>query len=94
MNYKTGRLLVFNCHEAWVYQLGSLNYELDIIDGLPGRYTSTWDKRMRPVPPNARLVGLEDVLIEKNRYTSIIAHNISDLMDVKSIPGPRILVVH
>ncbi|MCX7965576.1 MAG: glycosyltransferase [Syntrophorhabdaceae bacterium] len=88
------RLLVFNCHEAWVYQLGSLNYELDIIDGLPGRYTSTWDRRMRPVPSNARLVGLEDVLIEKNRYTCIITHNISDLMDVKSVPGPRILVMH
>ena len=33
------RLLVFNCHEAWVYQLGLLDYDLDIICGLSGRYT-------------------------------------------------------
>ena len=28
------RLLVFNCHEAWVYQLGWLGYKLDIVIGL------------------------------------------------------------
>jgi len=31
-------LLVFNCHEAWVYQLGVLGYNLDIIVGLKGKY--------------------------------------------------------
>ncbi len=34
-------LLVLNCHEAWVYQLGSLGYDLDIIVGLKGRYKKT-----------------------------------------------------
>jgi len=39
-------LLVFNCHEAWVYQLGVLGYDLDIIIGLKGRHKETWDEQM------------------------------------------------
>ena len=27
------RLLVFNCHEAWVHQLQALNCEVDILVG-------------------------------------------------------------
>jgi hypothetical protein len=42
VNNKT--LLVFNCHEAWVYQLGVLGYALDIIVGLKGRYKQSWDE--------------------------------------------------
>ena len=36
-------LLIFNCHEAWVYQLEILGYPLDIIIGLKGQYKQTWD---------------------------------------------------
>ena len=39
-------LLVFNCHEAWVYQLGVLGYDLDIVVGLSGRYKKTWDEQI------------------------------------------------
>lgn len=88
------RLLVFNCHEAWVYQLGILGWGLDIIVGLRGRYTDVWDKRMRPFPGNTRFVGLSEVLESHNPYHCIICHNISDLLDVKSLPGPRIIVLH
>ena len=94
MESNTKKLLVFNCHEAWVYQLGALEYEIDIVDGLPGRYTLKWDERIRPIPTGARLVNLEDILERRKSYDCIITHNITDLMDVKSIPGPRILVIH
>lgn len=74
MEHKEGEtskrtLLVFNCHEAWVYQLGALGYDLDIIVGLEGRHKKTWDEQMRPVPPNSRLIGLSDALqsIETSR---------------------------
>jgi hypothetical protein len=43
-----GRLLVLNCHEAWVYQLRRLDMPMDIVVGLPGRYTAGWDEGMRP----------------------------------------------
>ncbi len=87
-------LLTLNCHEAWVYQLGYLSAQVDIIDGLPNRYTASWDKRMRPVPVNARLISFDQALSEGKMYDCIITHNITDMMDVKNIPGPRILVLH
>ncbi len=87
-------LLVFNCHEAWVYQLGCLGYKLDIIVGLAGRYKSGWDEQMRPLPPNSRLVGLPEALASPQEYYCIIAHNTTDLLDVKSRPEPRLMVIH
>ena len=91
-NNKT--LLVFNCHEAWVYQLGVLGYALDIIVGLKGRYKQTWDDQMRPVPPNSRLITLPQALQSRTRYYCIITHNITDLLDVKFRPEPRLMVIH
>lgn len=87
-------LLVFNCHEAWVYQLGLLGCELDIIVGLKGQYKNTWDQQMRPVPPNSRLLRLSDALRSNTDYYCIIAHNIADLLDVKLRPEPRLMVIH
>ncbi len=88
------RLLVFNCHEAWVYQLRVLGYPLDIVVGLPGRYQRTWDRHMRPVPPNSRLITLDEALRNPRPYACIITHNLTDLMDVRSRPEPRVLVLH
>jgi hypothetical protein len=91
-NNKT--LLVFNCHEAWVYQLGVLGYALDIIVGLKGRYKQSWDEQMRPMPPNSRLITLPQALQSQTRYYCIITHNITDLLDVKFRPEPRLMVIH
>jgi hypothetical protein len=87
-------LLVFNCHEAWVYQLGVLGFNLDIIIGLKGRYKPTWDERMRPVPPNSQLITLSEALHSRTNYYCIITHNMTDLLDVKLRPEPRINVIH
>jgi len=89
-----GTLLVFNCHEAWVSQLAVLGYELDIIVGLKGQYKGTWDRQMRPIPPNSRLLSLSDALQSNTDYYCIIAHNITDLLDVKLRPEPRLMVIH
>jgi len=91
---RAGRLLVFNCHEAWVHQLGGLDRPMDVIVDLSGRFKRTWDEQMRPLPPNARIVTLERVLASPEPYYCIIAHNISDLLDVKLLPGPRLVVIH
>jgi hypothetical protein len=88
------RLLTFNCHETWVHRLEHLGYPIDIIDGLPGRYCDRWDQRVRPVPRNSTLVSLEGVLKTRPSYYCIITHNLTDLLDSKSLPGPRILVIH
>ncbi len=89
-----GTLLVFNCHEAWVSQLSVLGYDLDIIVGLKGQYKDTWDRQMRPIPPNSRLLSLSDALQSNTNYYCIIAHNITDLLDVKLRPEPRLMVIH
>lgn len=92
--HSTKRLLVFNCHEAWVYQLACLPYELDIVVGLPGRHTPDWDKHTRPIPPNARLIRLEQIKAENPFYSVIITHNPSDLLDIRNRLEPCILVLH
>lgn len=89
-----GRLLTFNCHEAWVHQLGALGRPLDIVDGLPGRYTSRWDERMRPVPSGARLITLAEALTSDHAYDAIVGHNLSDLLDTRALVAPRVLVLH
>jgi len=87
-------LLIFNCHEAWVYQLGVLGYNLDVIIGLKGRYKEGWDTQMRPVPPNSRLITLSQAIESQSRYCCIITHNITDLLDIKYRSEPRLLVLH
>lgn len=87
------RILTFNCHEAYVHLLGRLALDMDIVDGLPGRVASRWDERMRPVPPCARLIGLDQGLADA-RYDVAIAHNLSDLMLLRDLDVPKILVLH
>ena len=87
-------LLVFNCHEAWVYQLGVLGWRLEIIVGLKGQHKGTWDDQMRPLPPNSRLLSLSDAVASTSMYHCIIAHNIADLLDVKFRREPKLMVIH
>jgi glycosyltransferase involved in cell wall biosynthesis len=49
---------------------------------------------MRPVPSRSRLVTLPEALGADRRYYCIITHNITDLLDVKHRPEPRLLVLH
>lgn len=88
------KLLVLNCHEAWIHQLGVLRAELDIVVGLPGRYTRGWDDHMRPLPAGARLVTLDEVRYGAVQYDGVINHNITDLLDTKFIDAPKLLVLH
>jgi len=87
-------LLVFNCHEPWVYQLDALDYKLDIIVDLRGKYNKGWDYQMRPLPARARLISLREALQSPAEYYCIIAHNTTDLLDVRSRPEPRLIVLH
>lgn len=87
-------LLVFNCHEPWVHQLSALDCDLDIIVDLPGKYNRGWDERMRPIPPRSRLISLSQAMESPTNYYCIIAHNTTDLLDVRSRPEPRVLVLH
>jgi len=90
------RLLVFNCHEAWVHQLRLLGFPFDVVIQLRGRRVSGWDAAMRPAPNEARFVKLDQAL-ENHRlrpYGCIITHNLTDLLDTKSFHAPRLFVIH
>ncbi|MEO6446144.1 MAG: hypothetical protein ABIZ91_16680, partial [Gemmatimonadaceae bacterium] len=88
------KLLVLNCHEAWIHQLTVLGAQLDIVVGLPGRYTQGWDSRMRPLPAGARTLTLDEVRFAGDSYDCVINHNITDLLDTKFIDAPKLLVLH
>jgi hypothetical protein len=90
---RPARILTFNCHEGYVHLLGKLGCDMDVVDGLPGRYTGRWDERMRPVPQRARLIAPAD-LAKGARYDAVIAHNVLDLLDARPIDAPKILVLH
>lgn len=85
------RLLTPNCHEAWIFQLRHLDADVDILDGLPGRDVAGWDLRQRPVPPNGKLIFN---IPEAGDYDCILAHNISDLLLLRDINVPKLLVLH
>lgn len=87
-------LLVLNCHEAWVYQLGVLGFRLDIVVGLKGTYKKLWDEHMRPLPAGSRVISLAEALQSDIDYYCLIAHNVADLLDLRSRPEPRLLVIH
>jgi hypothetical protein len=77
-----------------VYQLRLLDQPMDVVVGLKGRHTAGWDYCMRPAPPNARMVRLQEALVAREPYDCIIAHNLTDLLDVKSLAAPRLFVIH
>jgi len=77
-----------------VHQLGTLGCALDVIVGLKGRYTQIWDQRMRPAPRNCRFISLPEALACPRRYYCIVTHNTTDLLDIKSRPEPRLVVLH
>lgn len=87
-------LLVFPCHVPWVYQLGVLGFNLDIVVGLRGNHNTGWDARMRPLPARARLITLPEAIEASTPYYCIITHGITDLLDIQSRPEPRLIILH
>lgn len=77
-----------------MHQLGALDAELDIVVGLPGRYTREWDTRMRPLPAGSRTLTLPEAIASGKAYDCVICHNITDLLDTRSIAAPKLLVLH
>jgi len=88
------RLLVLNCHEAWVHQLDGLPCALDLVVGLSGRPHATWDERMRPLPRRARVLRLDEARSRPERWTCAVAHNLTDLLDLRALHVPKLLVLH
>ncbi|MBT3922101.1 MAG: glycosyltransferase [Nitrospina sp.] len=91
------KILSFNWHEPYLCLLARLGYEFQIIEPevAPGHYRR-WDKNMRPVPENVRLISMATAqeMLELGEFDLIIAHNIKDLIAVKDYSLPKIIVFH
>ncbi|MBF0456110.1 MAG: glycosyltransferase [Magnetococcales bacterium] len=94
MKTNTYNLLTINCHEAWIYQLSQMGGALEIIHDEPGHRITPWDFACRPLPDNGRLISLQQALSTPTPYDCLIAHNMSDLLLLKEIACPKILVLH
>ena len=66
---------------------------MDVVDGLPGRYVTSWDTRARPVPENVTLIQLSEAS-SRGPYVAALCHNISDLIAIKHLDVPRVLILH
>lgn len=88
------RILVLNSHEAWVSQLEGLPFEFDIAVGLSGRTLAGWDERMRPIPRNARVLDIKDALLQTEPYRAAIGHSVTDLLELKRLEIPKLLILH
>jgi hypothetical protein len=49
---------------------------------------------MRPLPTGARTLTLEEAQSAGQSYDCVINHNITDLLDTRSIAAPKLLVLH
>jgi len=87
------RLLTVVGDETYLFSLSRLGYAIEAVDSIPGRVISPWDERRRPLPGNLQLVSLEEIR-EGNHYVGAIAHSIPDLMALRELSVPRILLLH
>ncbi|MBL4770640.1 MAG: hypothetical protein JKY61_05750 [Planctomycetes bacterium] len=71
-----------------------MGLDLDIGVGLSGRDVKGWDERMRPVPKGAQIVDLRTALADRRPYAVVVAHTLTDLLEVKSLNVPKLLVLH
>ena len=89
------RILTFNWHESYIHLLAKTGYDFDVVEkekaGIRG-----WIRAIRPVPENCSLVTEEEARarLDAGSYDRIIAHNLGDLLSVREVETPKVLVFH
>ena len=94
MNFK---ILSFNWHEPYICLLSEIGHRFLIVEPeiTNGNYRR-WDKNMRPIPSNVRLISEEEATahLDKDEIDLVIAHNVKDLVKMNIYILPKILVFH
>jgi spore maturation protein CgeB/2-polyprenyl-3-methyl-5-hydroxy-6-metoxy-1,4-benzoquinol methylase len=89
------RILTFNWHESYIHLLAKTGYEFAVVErekaGIQG-----WIHAIRPVPANCRLVSEREARagLQAGTYDRIIAHNLEDLLFVREVETPKVLLFH
>ena len=87
------RILTFNWHESYIHLLAKTGYEFSVVErekaGIYG-----WIHALRPLPPNCRLLSEREARagLQAGAYHRIIAHNLEDLLLVREVDAPKVLV--
>ena len=88
-------ILSFNWHEPYICLLSEIGHRFLIVEPevTTGNYRR-WDKNMRPIPSNIRLISdVESTSkLDQGEIDVVIAHNIKDLVKIHSYTLPKILV--
>ena len=91
------KILSFNWHEPYLCLMSRIGHEFLVVEPeiAPGNVRK-WDRNMRPLPENVRLLSLKEARdrLDQNAVDVIIAHNVKDLIEVKDYNLPKILVFH
>ena len=88
-------ILTFNWHESYIHLLAKTGYDFDVVEkekaGIRG-----WIRAIRPVPENCSLVTEAEARarLDTGTYDRIIAHNLGDLLSVRGVETPKVLVFH
>lgn len=90
------RVLTFNSHQPYIHLLAtSVSWEFGVVTpDLPTGKTKRWDKRIRPLPENARLYPSIDSAAADRSWDWVLTHNVNDLLDCRGISLPKVFLVH
>ena len=53
-----------------------------------------WDDRVRPRPDNVKLYSTVSQAVAEQSWDWVLAHNVSDLIDSRVVPVPKVFLVH
>jgi glycosyltransferase involved in cell wall biosynthesis len=90
------KILTFNCHEGYNYELAKTGHSFDLVLPSRGLWPSEWDVRSRPLPPNVRVVGRlpEWSLRDLSGYDLIVAQTLEQFELIEFHPSPKLLLLH
>ena len=90
-------VLSFNWHEPYLCLLADIGHKFLIIEPeVTPNNCRRWDKNMREIPLNVQLISQNEATakLDKGEIDIVIAHNIQDLVALRSYILPKILVFH
>lgn len=91
------KILSFNWHEPYLCALARTGHSFDVAEPRLGRDGArAWDRRLRPVPENLRLITELDARLnlDEGWYDLVLCHNFRDVAQVAAFEAPIALLFH
>jgi hypothetical protein len=90
------RVLTFNSHQPYLHLLaGRLPWHFGVVaPKLPTGQVKQWNTRIRPLLDNIAMYSSVQEALQDGVWDWVLAHNINDLLDSRSIPIPKAFLVH